>query len=216
MLKFLHSKKILWFWYYQTIWEKVSHEFLFTYNGKRANSNHRRANQLCLYIVKVEPTQLNPGDTGILTVKFNLIFWRAWRKFSRSWVSLWQPLSRRFPVKIWTEIDLGPWRRGLLNWSPTMTKGGRRTWRTLNIILLLQRYSLMLKEKDFVLIDTHIPEQNHIAGTDEFIPYDEILQSSKLQQIKTRKIVLYCQVEVWGRAAACNWQKKDIPMFMIW
>ena len=57
-----------------------------------------------------------------------------------------------------------------------------------------QDLSLMLEQKDFLLIDTHIPEQKHIPGTDAFIPFNEITdQLSQLPQDKNAKIVLYCR-----------------------
>lgn len=52
----------------------------------------------------------------------------------------------------------------------------------------------MLVNKDFVLIDTHTPEQDHIPGTDTLIPYDEIGEKIKnLVPDKDSKIVLYCR-----------------------
>ncbi len=60
-----------------------------------------------------------------------------------------------------------------------------------------------LKNKDFVLVDVHIPEQNHINGTDAFIPYDEIEnQLDKLPQDKDAKIVLYCRTGRMSEIAA--------------
>lgn len=52
----------------------------------------------------------------------------------------------------------------------------------------------MLKDKDFRLIDVHIPEQEHIEGTDAFIPYNDI--DSIINQIgedKDTKVILYCR-----------------------
>lgn len=52
----------------------------------------------------------------------------------------------------------------------------------------------MLKDKDFLLVDVHIPEQKHINGTDEFIPYNEVQKyKEKLPKDKEAKIVVYCR-----------------------
>ncbi len=60
-----------------------------------------------------------------------------------------------------------------------------------------------LKNKDFTLIDVHIPEQKHINGTDAFIPYDEIgNQLDKLPSDKNSKIVLYCRTGRMSEIAA--------------
>jgi rhodanese-related sulfurtransferase len=54
----------------------------------------------------------------------------------------------------------------------------------------------MLKDKDIVFINVHIPFAGNIAGTDLSIPYDEITESAYLAQLPTDKsarIVLYCR-----------------------
>ncbi len=54
--------------------------------------------------------------------------------------------------------------------------------------------SQMLKVKNFTLIDVHIPEQDHIPGTDALIPYNEIVSKlADLPQDKKATIVLYCR-----------------------
>ena len=60
-----------------------------------------------------------------------------------------------------------------------------------------------LENKDFFLVDVHIPEQEHLAGTDKFIPYDTILQNlDQLPQDKNAKIVLYCRSGTMSEDAA--------------
>ncbi|MFH1391000.1 MAG: rhodanese-like domain-containing protein, partial [Candidatus Diapherotrites archaeon] len=57
-----------------------------------------------------------------------------------------------------------------------------------------QELKQKLENKDFFLLDVHIPEQEHIAGTDDFIPFNEIEANlSKLPQDKNTPIVVYCR-----------------------
>ncbi len=54
----------------------------------------------------------------------------------------------------------------------------------------------MLKDKDFVFINVHIPFEGNIAGTDLSIAYDQITDPFNLAQLpadKSAKIVLYCR-----------------------
>ncbi len=63
--------------------------------------------------------------------------------------------------------------------------------------------SAMLANKDFPLINVHIPYEGEIEGTDQFIAYDEIEQNlDKLPADKSARIVLYCRSDSMSNTAA--------------
>ena len=56
--------------------------------------------------------------------------------------------------------------------------------------------NVMLKNKDFVFVNVHIPFAGNIANTDLSIPYDQISIPEHLSQLpndNNAKIVLYCR-----------------------
>ncbi|KKR77066.1 MAG: Rhodanese domain protein [Candidatus Levybacteria bacterium GW2011_GWA2_40_8] len=63
----------------------------------------------------------------------------------------------------------------------------------------------MFEDKNFFLVNVHIPYEGEIEKTDVFIPYDEIEKNlDKLPKNKNAKIVLYCQT---GRMSAIAAQR---------
>ena len=50
----------------------------------------------------------------------------------------------------------------------------------------------MLKQKDFLLVNVHIPFEGNLPGTDLSIPYNEIDKHLDQLPDKNSKVVLYC------------------------
>jgi len=61
----------------------------------------------------------------------------------------------------------------------------------------------MLEKKDFPLINVHIPYEGEIAGTDLFIPFDQVeTKLAELPADRSAKLVLYCRSGSMSATAA--------------
>ena len=61
----------------------------------------------------------------------------------------------------------------------------------------------MLARKEFPLINVHIPYEGEIAGTDRFVPFDQV--ATKLAELpadRNAKLVLYCRSGSMSATAA--------------
>ena len=66
----------------------------------------------------------------------------------------------------------------------------------------------MLKNKDFLLINTHVPYEGEIEQTDLFIDYSKAAELvSELPADKDAKIVVYCRSDRMSGIAAAEWAK---------
>lgn len=182
---------------------KVSHEFPFRYNGQETIKITGVPTSCACTSAKVKPTTLSTGDEGILTVKFNPnLHEEPNGKFFKTVSLITDPEMSEMPeVKIWVEIDLDLGKDAFelkSEHNDDLEEHDEGKYQSITP----EVFDSMLQNKDFFLVDTHIPEQDHIEKTDEFIPYNEIVHANKLPQDKDTKIVLYCRSGSMSRAAA--------------
>lgn len=104
---------------------------------------------------------------------------------------------------------------------------GGGSYRNIGIEQLYQ----MLQQKDFWLVNVHIPYEGELPQTDLFVPYNEIEKDlDKLPSDKSAKIVLYCKsgrmsaiaaetmvklgfTNVWNlKQGMIDWKAKGYPL----
>lgn len=190
----------------------VKHDFEFQYNGESTVTITGVPASCACTKGKVSKTELKKGDKGILTVEFDPnLHEEPEGKFYKTVSILTEPKLEEEPeVKIWVEIDLdlGPDAYKLKgphddedddHHDDGEAHADGRKFHVLKPIELKK----MLKDKDFFLLDVHIPEQKHIPGTDDFIDYQKVKENAdRLPQDKNDKIVVYCRSGSMSRSAS--------------
>jgi rhodanese-related sulfurtransferase len=132
-----------------------------------------------------------------------------------------------------TWINFQTWLRSLFgkghNEKTVQVEGG--SYATIDVPTL----QAMLKERpdSFLMVNTHIPFDGDIPGTDISIPYNRIDENlDKFPKDKHAEIVLYCMKDITSRIAAKQlvkagydnikilvggfvaWQDADLPLMM--
>ncbi|MDP2965035.1 MAG: rhodanese-like domain-containing protein [Pelolinea sp.] len=70
-------------------------------------------------------------------------------------------------------------------------------------MISVDELSQAMKNKDFLLVNVHVPVEGNIPGTDMDIAYDKIeKQIDKFPEDKNAKIILYCRSGAMGNTAA--------------
>lgn len=66
-----------------------------------------------------------------------------------------------------------------------------------------QKLEEFMAKGDIFLLDVHVPEQQHILQTSEYIPYNELSDhAGRLPFDKVKELVIYCRSELMSRTAA--------------
>ncbi|NQT69323.1 MAG: rhodanese-like domain-containing protein [Desulfobacteraceae bacterium] len=69
--------------------------------------------------------------------------------------------------------------------------------------IYVYQFEKLMDQKDFTLINVHIPYQGEIAGTDLLIPFNAIDQhKNRLPNNKDARIIVYCMAGHMGYIAA--------------
>ena len=202
---FEFEEKSFDFWVIKQSWWKVKHDFKFTYNWSDPIKITWVPTSCACTSAIVDKTELQPWETWILTVKFNpnLHEEPAWKFFKTVSLLTDKKLEEIPEVKVWVEIDLDLWEDAFeLKSDHDDSEEDEHDEVTYHSITS-EEFNKMLKKKDFFLVDTHVPEQEHIEWTDEFIPYNKVEKNfGKLPKDKNSKIVLYCRSWSMSRATA--------------
>ena len=88
---------------------------------------------------------------------------------------------------------------GYRRWKYGLVKEAEATYTKISV----QQLNKMLQDKDFTLINVHIPYAGEIPQTDLFIPYNEIEENvAQLPTNKDARLVVYCRSGPMSATAA--------------
>ena len=182
----------------------VKHDFSFTYNGNESIEIVGLPTSCGCTSASIDKDKLSKGDRATITVLFdpNLHAEPDGRFFKTVSLVTEPALEDELELKIWAEmdLDLGEEAFKLQSDHDDEEEGHEEAGYT---SITPSIFADMLESKDFTLIDVHIPEQNHIAGTDSFIPYNQIENNiNQLPKDKSAKLVVYCRSGSMSRAAS--------------
>ena len=170
----------------------VSHEFPFQYNGDKPISITAVVGSCICTVGEVDKENYSPGDQGVLTVNFDPnVHGEPEGKFFKSVVIMTDPpSSENIEVKIWTAIDLDLGEEAFKLNQESDDEVVEEEYQDLSI----DSFETLRTTEDVFLLDVHIPEQDHIDGTDAFIPFNEIFAGREaLPTDKETTIVVYCR-----------------------
>jgi rhodanese-related sulfurtransferase len=182
----------------------VQHEFPFVYNGDMEREVVAVPGSCACTTAEIDVDVLKPGTRGVITISFDPnLHEEPEGRFYKTAALITDPiLEDEAEVKIWTEIDLdlGPeFFKLSANNNDDDDGHSNKEYSEIHADELLAR----MESKDFFLLDVHIPEQDHIDGTDAFIPFTDVeSRLSELPEDKTDEIVVYCRSGSMSQVAA--------------
>lgn len=182
----------------------VTHDFSFTYNGKESVEVIGLPTSCGCTSASIDKDNLSKGDKATITVSFDPnLHAEPDGRFFKTVSLVTEPATLdELELKIWAEIDLDLGEEAFKLQSDHDDEEEEHEEAGYTSITP-SIFASMLESKDFTLIDVHIPEQNHIAGTDSFIPYNQIEDNiSQLPKDKSAKLVVYCRSGSMSRAAS--------------
>lgn len=181
----------------------VQYEFPFVYNGDIEREVIAVPGSCACTTAEIDVDVLTPGTRGVITISFdpNLHEEPEGRFYKTASLVTDPILEDEAEVKIWTEIDLdlGPEFFKLSATNDGEDNHSNEEYGEIHADELLAR----MESKDFFLLDVHIPEQDHIEGTDAFIPFTDVEDRlSELPSDKNEEIVVYCRSGSMSQVAA--------------